>query len=188
MERITEQDLKNLKFDGIIVGVPYDIKDGQHNDIKFIAECNYYTNGEHGYKEKGHGADVSSFYQIAYNTNSLPNGLWMNATSRFTIDHVFRFDSYKYFKFKDLTEFCNWYLQQNAHVELSKPFNEPEPITKKQKYKDIMKLIDYKLLLVQLQYDLQAMEEKRHVAGYKFFKKQYVETEAEMNKFLSEKA
>ena len=73
-------------------------------------------------------------------------------------------------------------------MELSKPINEPEPITKKQKYKDIMKLIDYKLLLVQLQYDLQAMEEKRHVAGYKFFKKQYVETEAEMNKFLSEKA
>ena len=32
-------------------------------------------------------------------------------------------------------------------------------------FKDIMKLIDYKLLLVQLQYDLQAMEEKRHVAG-----------------------
>lgn len=115
MQRITEKDLDTLKFDGIIVSVPRDVEDGQHNDISFIVECNYYTNGKHGYEEPGAGADESSFYHICHNTSNLPFGLWMNATSRFTIEHVFRFDSYDYYKFDSLVEFCEWYLQRNKY-------------------------------------------------------------------------
>ena len=115
MQRITEKDLDTLKFDGIIVSVPRDVEDGQHNDISFITECNYYTNGKHGYEEPGHGADNSSFYHICYNMDCLPFGLWMNATSRFTIEHSFRFDSYDYYKFDSLVEFCEWYLQRNKY-------------------------------------------------------------------------
>lgn len=117
MIKITEQDLENLQFDGIIVGVPIieNIKEGQHDDISFIVECNYYTNGKHGYPEPGNGCNNSSFYHVCYNTDSLENGLWMNATSRFTIEHSFRFDSYNYYKFKDMVEFCTWYLQNKNY-------------------------------------------------------------------------
>lgn len=115
MQRITEKDLDTLKFDGIIVSVPRDIEEGQHKDISFIVECNYYTNGKHGYEEPGAGADESSFYHICYNMSNLPFGLWMNATSRFTIEHVFRFDSYDYYKFDSLTEFCIWFLQRSKY-------------------------------------------------------------------------
>ena len=114
MNKIQPEDLENLKFDGIIVGVPImeKIKEGQHNDISFIIECSYYTNGKHGYPEPGSGCDNSSFYHVAYNMNCLPNGLWMNATSRFTIEHSFRFDSYDYYKFDNMEEFCFWYLKR----------------------------------------------------------------------------
>lgn len=112
MKKLTKQDLPDLQFEGIIVSVPRDIQEGQHDDISFIVECNYYTNGKHGYKEPGYGADNSSFYHVAYNMDCLRNGLWMNATSRFTIEHSFRFDSYDYYKFDDMEEFCTWYLQQ----------------------------------------------------------------------------
>lgn len=114
MKKLVKEDLQDLKFDGIIVGVPIkeNIKEGQHDDISFIVECNYYTNGKHGYKEPGYGCDNSSFYHIAYNMDCLHNGLWMNATSRFTIEHSFRFDSYDYYKFDSMEEFCTWYLQQ----------------------------------------------------------------------------
>ena len=115
MRKIKKEDLETLKFDGIIVSVPRDIEEGQHNDISFIVECNYYTNGKHGYEEPGAGADESSFYHICHNTSNLPFGLWMNATSRFTIEHIFRFDSYDYYKFDSLTEFCIWYLQRNKY-------------------------------------------------------------------------
>lgn len=117
MIKITEQDLDNLQFDGIIVGVPIieNIKEGQHDDISFIVECNYYTNGKHGYPEPGNGCNNSSFYHVCYNTDSLENGLWMNATSRFTIDHIFRFDSYNYYKFENMTEFCKWYLNREGY-------------------------------------------------------------------------
>lgn len=117
MYKIQPEDLENLKFDGIIVGVPImeKIKEGQHDDISFIVECNYYTNGKHGYKEPGYGCDNSSFYHVAYNMSCLPNGLWMNATSRFTIEHSFRFDSYDYYKFDDMEEFCIWFLQRSNY-------------------------------------------------------------------------
>lgn len=114
MKQIQKEDLSNLKFNGIIVGVPImeKIKEGQHDDISFIVECNYYSNGKHGYPEPGYGADNSSFYHVCYNTDVLKNGLWMNATSRFTIDYIFRFDSYNYYKFDSMTEFCTWYCQR----------------------------------------------------------------------------
>ena len=117
MRKLFKEDLQDLKFDGIIVGVPIieNIKEGQHDDISFIVECNYYTNGKHGYEEPGYGADNSSFYHVAYNMNCLPNGLWINATSRFTIEHSFRFDSYDYYKFDDMEEFCIWFLQRSKY-------------------------------------------------------------------------
>ena len=101
MRKLTKEDLQDLQFDGIIVSVPRDIVEGQHDDISFIVECNYYTNGKHGYKEPGYGADNSSFYHVAYNVDNLHNGLWMNATSRFTIDYIFAFESYDYYKFDE---------------------------------------------------------------------------------------
>ena len=117
MKKLTKQDLSDLQFDGIVVGVPIkeNIKEGQHADISFIVECSYYTKGKHGYKESGYGCDNSSFYHVAYNMSCLPNGLWMNATSRFTIEHSFRFDSYDYYKFDDMEEFCIWFLQRSNY-------------------------------------------------------------------------
>lgn len=114
MKRIAEKDLDNLKFNGIIVSVPKNIKDGQHDDIAFVLECNYFTNGKHGYKEPGEGDCTSSFYNICYNMDCLPNGLWMNATCRFTIEHSFKFDSYDYYKFESMTDFCVWYLRRQT--------------------------------------------------------------------------
>lgn len=134
MKKLVKEDLQDLKFDGIIVGVPIieNIKEGQHDDISFIVECNYYTNGKHGYKEPGCGCDNSSFYHVAYNMSCLPNGLWMNATSRFTIEHSFRFDSYNYYKFNDMTEFCKWYLQRLGYT-----CNRPETTVTQKTYKKI---------------------------------------------------
>jgi len=120
MKKLVKEDLQDLKFDGIIVGVPIieNIKEGQHDDISFIVECSYYTNGKHGYPEPGSGCDNSSFYHVAYNMNCLHNGLWMNATSRFTIDHTFRFDTYDYYKFDNMEEFCKWYLERKQNNTL----------------------------------------------------------------------
>lgn len=134
MKKLVKEDLQDLKFDGIIVGVPIieNIKEGQHDDISFIVECNYYTNGKHGYKEPGCGCDNSSFYHVAYNMSCLPNGLWMNATSRFTIEHSFRFDSYNYYKFDDMAEFCKWYLQRLGYT-----CSRPETTATQKTYKKI---------------------------------------------------
>ena len=184
MRKLSKEDLQDLQFDGIIVGVPIieNIKEGQHDDISFIVECNYYTNGKHGYKEPGYGCDNSSFYHVAYNMSCLPNGLWMNATSRFTIEHSFRFDSYDYYKFENMIEFCKWYLNgegykcerpqtkatKNTYVKVDKewihekcgtntpPTSVPErpSIGNKKKDKDSYKLTNkYKTLTIKLDID-----------------------------------
>jgi hypothetical protein len=116
MIEITKENYKDIKFDGIIVSVPYNIQPGQHDDISLIFECAYYTKGEHGYPHPGRGADNSSFYSVWYNDKEyLPNGLFFNGTSRFTLNYKFsHWDNYKYYKFKDMEEFCTWYLQQRG--------------------------------------------------------------------------
>lgn len=113
MIKITEENVKGLTLDGIVVCVPKsDIEDGSHNDISFITECAYFSKGQHGYPKPGHGADNSSFYHIAYNmVDYLPNGLYMNATSRLTWNSCINLNGkYDYYKFKDMEEFCHWYL------------------------------------------------------------------------------
>lgn len=114
MIKITQENLKDLTFDGIIIGVPSYVEVDQHKDIIFKTECSYFSNGEHGYQAKGQGADESSFYSVYYNTESLPNGLTFNATTRLTLEDSFQFNSYDYYKFENLEEFCEWYLQHKG--------------------------------------------------------------------------
>lgn len=114
MLKITKENLKDLKFDGVIIGVPSYVEVDQHKDIIFKTECSYFSNGEHGYQAKGQGADESSFYSVYYNTESLPNGLTFNATTRLTLENSFQFNSYDYYKFEDMKEFCEWYLQHKG--------------------------------------------------------------------------
>ena len=115
MREITEENLHDLTFDGIIVSVPKNIREGQHQDISFIFECSYFSEGKHGYPNKGHNPNKSSFFSVAYNSQYLPLGFCFNCTSRFTLENSFRFDSYSYYKFLNLEEFCLWYLQRKNY-------------------------------------------------------------------------
>lgn len=86
MIKITEENLKDLKFDGIIVGIPSYVEVDQHKDISFKIQ------------------DLT----LLYNNDKLPNGLLPINNKEF------QFTSYSYFKFDNLEEFCEWYLQHKG--------------------------------------------------------------------------
>lgn len=111
MIKITEDNLKDLDLNGIVIGVPKEKFPGY--EFCFITECSYWTKGKHGYPEAGHHPDNSSFYHITYNLEDyLNHGLFMNSTTRLTIEDAFHFEYANYYKFEDMKEFCRWYLQQ----------------------------------------------------------------------------
>lgn len=115
MKEITQDNYKDLKFDGIVVRVPNKVLQNPYDNISFIFECAYYSNSKHGYPKKGDNPDESSFYSAWYNDDYLPRGLMFNSTSRFTLDNTFKYwDVYNHYKFKDMEEFCTWYLQQKG--------------------------------------------------------------------------
>jgi hypothetical protein len=138
MIKILKSDLDTLSFDGIVVGIPKTELPDRHNDISFVVECNFYTNGKHGYKEPGFGCDTSSFYHVCYNMDNLPNGLWMNSTSRFTIEQTFNFEYYNYYKFDNMLEFCNWYVNNTDVNDNGKAI----PKKQKRRYK-YASIVDY---------------------------------------------
>lgn len=109
MELLTKESLADLQCNGLIVGVPKE-KNGK-TELVFISECSYYSNGKHGLKT-GYNPDNSSFYNLYYNSDSLPNGLEFNSTTRLPLSEEYlSFDTYNYVKFKNMEEFCVWYLQ-----------------------------------------------------------------------------
>jgi len=136
MIKITQEDLKELTFDGIIVGVPSYVEVDQHKDILFKITSN---------------EDKSAFYSIYYNPDSLPKGLSM-ATQSNELTKIFRFDSYDYFKFEDMIEFCTWYLQrQNKSIEPEVPsvVKPMLPIKRKDKLKEVR---DYVQQVLNIEY------------------------------------
>lgn len=163
MVEITEENLNDLKFDGIIVEVPKCKQpDGAHNDISFIFECAYYSQGKHGYSEKGVNPNNSAFFSIAYNHFYLPKGLFFNSTSRLTLEGAFHYkDRYRYYKFENMEEFCKWYLdyikpqEQKTWSQEKCGTNTPPTCvpenpsvgnkkkqTRREKYKDILTILE----------------------------------------------
>lgn len=113
MLKITRDNIQELDLNGIVIGVPKD--EFPSYEFTFVTECAYLTKGKHGYPEQGYHPDNSSFYHIVYNMeDGLNNGLWMNCTSRFTLEDSFRFKYCNYYKFDNMKEFCEWYLSQNS--------------------------------------------------------------------------
>lgn len=152
MREITQDNLKDLTFDGIVVSVPRENVDigGAHDDISFIFECAYYSKGKHGYPDAGSGSvnyGECSFYSAWYNDKDyLPNGLCFNSTSRFSIEEKFaHMDKYHYYKFENMEEFCKWYLDyknsKRSNVQLSIR-NTSLKMTRREKYSEIIDLLN----------------------------------------------
>ena len=78
MIKVTAENLKNLVFDGIIVGVPRYAEVDQHKDILFKVENIPYANGEYGFQSKESNSEIKAVYSICYNNEKLPNGLLFN--------------------------------------------------------------------------------------------------------------
>ena len=57
-------------------------------------------------------------------------------------------------------------------------------ITKEMYYSDVIKIIDYKLKLQELDFDLNASEEQGDEKTYEFFKTEYDKTQKEFKEFL----
>ena len=135
MIKVTEENVKDITFDGIIVQVP---KSQCHIDMElgFVVECSYRTKGRHGYPKSGQNPDDSSFYTIYYNDGYLPNGLQFNSTSRFNLEHTFgHMDLVDYYKFDNMEEFCEWYLNNNN------PNNKKGK--RRELLRDVMRYVDY---------------------------------------------
>lgn len=114
MIEITKDNYKDIDFNGVIISVPREhLKEELTQDFCLHFECAYYTKGEHGYKECGHLPSRSSFFSIWYGDEDMPNGFGFNSTSRLPWDEKYlHFNNVRYYKFKDMVEFCAWYLQQ----------------------------------------------------------------------------
>ena len=116
MYEITKDNYKDVDFDGVIISVPRQhLKDELTQDFSLHFECAYYTEGKHGYKTTGHNPDKSSFFSVWYGDEDMPNGFGFNSTSRLPWDEKYLyFDNVRYYKFEDMEEFCQWYLQQKG--------------------------------------------------------------------------
>ena len=116
MLEITKDNYKDIDFNGVIISVPREHLKGELNhDFCLNFECAYYTQGKYGYKERGYHPDKSSFYKIWYGGDDIPNGFGFNSTSRLPWDEEYMyFNNVRYYKFKDMEEFCTWYLQQKG--------------------------------------------------------------------------
>ena len=116
MIEITKENYKDIDFNGVIISVPREhLKNELTQDFSLHFECAYYTKGEHGYKTSGHNPDRSSFFIIWYGDEDMPNGFGFNSTSRLPWDEKYlHFNNVRYYKFKDMSEFCEWYLQQKG--------------------------------------------------------------------------
>ena len=179
MIQITQENIDDLKMNGIIVSVPKnpDVKDGSHTDIGFIVECSYHTDGTSGYPNKGTIPDTSSFYNVSYNTDYLPNGLFFNSTTRLTKSHIFScMNRYNFYKFKDLQEFCEWYLEYIKSIK---------QITRRDKLNDVIKLLEFQ---TKLQRTLDAANTNfRDLGMCDLLEKQYQRDLKELNDWLDEK-
>ena len=116
MIEITEKNYKDIKFNGIIVGVP---KPSANIDFDFdiYFECAFKTDGRHGYPKRGEGwalHDVG-FYYITYDMDYLRDGFYFNSSCNISLENCFHFDNMRYYQFKDFEEFCIWYLQQQKY-------------------------------------------------------------------------
>lgn len=116
MHRIDKKDLDKLDFKGIIVSVPKKDFEGDAHEFAFEIEDAYSTTGKHGYPEEGHNPSESSFFSVCYDMDYLPDGLFFNRTSGFTLEHQFSCDTCDYYKFDNMVEFCKWYLQKNGYT------------------------------------------------------------------------
>ena len=179
MIQITQENISDLKMDGIIVSVPKnpDVKDGSHTDIGFIVECAYYTDGTSGYPKEGTKPNDSSFYNVSYNIDYLPNGLFFNSTTRLTKSYIFcNTDRYNFYKFKDLQEFCEWYLEY---------IKSPKQITRRDKLSDVIKLLGFQN---KLQRTLNVVNTNfRDLGMCDLLEKQYQKDLKELNDWLDEK-
>lgn len=117
MYEITKDNYKDIDFNGVIISVPRErLKHELTQDFCLHFECAYYTKGEHGYKEPGYSPDNSSFFSIWYGDEDMPNGFGFNSTSRLPWDEKYlHFNNVRYYKFKDMEEFCTWYLQNKNY-------------------------------------------------------------------------
>lgn len=165
MIEITKDNLQDLEMNGIIVGIPKVVSvETPQNDLKFVFECVYFTNGEHGYPTEGESATKRSFYECTYNTELLKKGLYFDSDYRCNLNEIFAED-YTYYKFTDMKEFCMWYLdyistkQQRPVVKHTCSCHTPKK--RVDKYADIIELIDFKLNLAHLDADIQAAEQQR---------------------------
>lgn len=182
MEEITKENLSDLKFDGIIVAV-----NNSTNKLSFVFECAFYSKGKHGYPKRGSKPDVSSFYTVSYDHEYLPNGLFFNSTSRLDFCNRFNFDVCTYYKFSNLKEFCSWYLEQNdANKEVKHVCSCNKPQKRKDKYADVLKLIDFKLNISQLDCDIQVAEEREDISGFRFLESKYKDVKQQLSEFLNE--
>lgn len=182
MEKITKENLSDLKFDGIIVEV-----NNSTNKLSFVFECAFYSKGKRGYPERGSKPDVSSFYTASYDHEYLPNGLFFNSTSRLDFCSRFNFDMCTYYKFSSLKEFCLWYLKQNdAKKEVKHACSCNKHQKRKDKYADVLKLIDFKLKLSQLDFDIQAAEERDDISWYRIIEREYNSIKQQLSDFLNE--
>lgn len=110
MVEITEENLNDLKFDGIV------IKAYSDGNIQFVFECAWRTDGKRSYIKAGQcESHDSSFYSLSYDPKSeyCNKGVYFNSSTRLSFNLMFEdFNkrSYKLYKFDTMEEFCKWYL------------------------------------------------------------------------------
>lgn len=120
MKQLFKEDINNLTFDKIIVGVPDYVEIDQHKDILFMLK------------------DIT----IYYNNECSPNSLTIKDKNDF------KFGSYKYYEFNDMTEFCEWYLNKKV-TEVNNKIENPEKITRGERLKEVR---DYVKQVLNIEY------------------------------------
>lgn len=138
MKKIQKEDLESLDFNGIIIGVPSYVEIDQHKDILFKISF--------GVEEDKH-----VYYSVCYNADYLPNGLTLYNKVEENKEKLFKFDSYDYYKFDNMSEFCQWYLQkQKEPVNLNSFVDDfPTGLKRKDKLKEIR---DYVQQVLNIEY------------------------------------
>ena len=138
MKKIQKEDLESLDFAGIIIGVPSYVEIDQHKDILFKISS--------GVEEDKH-----VYYSVCYNADYLPNGLSLFNKIEEDKEKLFKFDSYDYYKFDNMTEFCQWYLQKQQISTTSNfiPEETKTGLKRKDKLKEIR---DYVQQVLNIEY------------------------------------
>lgn len=121
MKQITKDNLKDLEFNGIVVGLPSYVEIDQHKDLIFIT------------------IDDKQTFLILYNNNYLPKGLTVTKESK--LEKCFKFNSYDYYQFENMIEFCTWYLQKQNKSIPTEPLIEEKKLKRGDRLKEVREYV-----------------------------------------------